>query len=108
MTTLEDVMTQVENALSSGQFERLGGLDTALEDGIRTLRMSDGAHLAALHAKAQRLSRKLAAAAEGVRAASWRLADIRAMGATGASLVTYDGQGRRADAAAQTTLSRRL
>ncbi len=105
--TVQALLTRIEDALDRGDFSELALAAPLLEPAIAGLR-GEGADLAAMRAQAVRMSRRLRSAAEGVRAARWRLDDIRAMGTSGDRLVTYDVQGQRRDSGAGTSLTRRF
>lgn len=105
--SVPDLLARIEAALDTADFAEMGRCAPLLEQAVATLRGAD-VDLADLRARAVRVSHRLQNAAEGVRAARWRLADIRAMGASGDRLVTYDGQGQRHDTGAGGLLTRRF
>lgn len=104
MTVLA-LLNRIDAALDAGNFDDLALCAPLLEEAVGTLHPDDG--LAALRQRALRLSSRLQSAAEGVRAARWRLADIRSMGRAGDKLVTYDGTGQKRDAGGAGLLTRR-
>lgn len=101
MDRLEAELDRLLAAVKSGDLAALSDLTLEVE-------AADAPTLARIRAKAERLALCLDAAAKGVREARWRVADIRAMGRDGESLVTYDGQGRRADLGAGRALAQRF
>jgi|GEM_PF-3576777 len=105
--TVHDLLARIEAALTGADFDEMARCTPLLEGAIATLRKDD-ADLAAIRTRALRVSRRLQSAADGVRAARWRLDDIRAMGTSGDRLVTYDGRGQRLDSGAGTSLTRRF
>lgn len=105
--SVQDLLTRIETALTKADFAEMSRCTPLLEAAITTLRKDD-TDLAAIRTRALRVSRRLQSAADGVRAARWRLDDIRAMGTSGDRLVTYDGQGQRHDSGMGTSLSRRF
>ncbi|MDB6452496.1 hypothetical protein [Falsirhodobacter sp. 20TX0035] len=104
MTVLA-LLTRIDAALDAGRFDEIAACAPLLEEAVDTLHPDDD--LAGLRQRAQRLSSRLQSAAEGVRAARWRLADIRSMGQAGDRLVTYDGTGRKHDSGGAGLLTRR-
>lgn len=105
--TVADILQRIDTALDHGDFETLATCLPQLEAAARDV-PADAAALRLLRARAVRLAARLDAAAEGVRAARWRLSEIRSMGRNGDRLVTYDGQGQRQDTGAGGLLARRL
>ena len=105
--TVQDLLTRIEAALAKADFAEMACCAPLLEGAIATLRRDD-TDLAAIRMRALRVSRRLQSAADGVRAARWRLDDIRAMGTSGDRLVTYDGGGQRQDMGAGGLMNRRF
>lgn len=99
------LLDRIDAALTEGDLEDVARCTPLLQEAVAALRADD---LAEVRARAVRLSHRLQHAAEGIRAARWRLEDIRAMGAKGDRLVTYDGQGRRQDTGGSGLLARRF
>lgn len=104
MTVLA-LLSRIDAALDAGDFNELATCAPLLEKAVAMLGTDD--ELVALRQRALRLSSRLQSAAEGVRAARWRLADIRSMGQAGDRLVTYDGTGQKRDAGGAGLLTRR-
>ncbi|WP_435164510.1 hypothetical protein [Falsirhodobacter sp. 1013] len=104
MTVLA-LMARIDTALDTGDFAELATCAPLLKAAADALQPDD--ELVALRQRALRLSSRLQSAAEGVRAARWRLADIRSMGQAGDKLVTYDGTGQKRDAGGTGLLTRR-
>ncbi|WP_128254883.1 hypothetical protein [Falsirhodobacter deserti] len=99
------LLERIGAALSAGDLETVTACTAQLEAEIALIRREDAA---AVQVLARDLGPRLQAAADGVRAARWRLAEIRAMGRKGDRLVTYDGQGQRHDTGGSTSLARRV
>lgn len=95
--TLREKLDGLIARLHAGDIEALEGTAAELEQALALVDPADAAALAAIHARAAEAASLLEAAGRGVRAARWRLAEIRAMGTDGGRLVTYDGKGRRAE-----------
>jgi hypothetical protein len=90
-TLLDDLLDQTRDALVIGNLAALAGLAPRVATLAENLPQVDRPTAERLRRKADRNARLLQAATRGVRAAQQRLKDISA----GASLVTYDAQGRR-------------
>ncbi len=102
---VEGVLDRIEAAIAQGAFDAFVDLSRQLEDAMATLPAGPPD---AVRVRAAHVARRLHAVAGGVRAAQWRLEDIRAMGRNGDRLVTYDGQGRRQDAGTGGQIARRV
>jgi hypothetical protein len=103
---LELILDRLHKAVRETDFAALGPLTKEAEhllDHLGGGMTQDG--LARIRRKAHRNASCLSAAARGLRAARRRQTEV--LGATG-QLVTYDGQGRRADVTPETAISQRF
>lgn len=107
MSALESQLDTLIADLRIGAIDRLGGAADLLEQALADTH-PDAADLARIRTRAAEAQQLLAAAAKGVRAARWRLSEIRAMGQDGGRLVTYDGKGRRAESGQPLGMMQRL
>lgn len=107
MTLLETLDGLIER-LRAGDIDALEGIAEDMERALAAMDPADAAALAGVRARAAEAASLLDAAGKGVRAARWRLAEIRAMGTDGGRLVTYDGKGRRAEEGASLAMMQRL
>ncbi|MCJ8140571.1 hypothetical protein [Falsirhodobacter halotolerans] len=100
---VEAILNRIEAAIATSTYDVMTDLAAELEAAM------PGADAdAALRQRAAVVARRLGAVAEGMRAAQWRLEDIRAMGRDGDRLVTYDMRGQRQDAAFGGQIGRRV
>jgi hypothetical protein len=90
MTTLEDLLDAVSDALLAGDLATLSRLAPEVE--AATVSAPDQASADRLQRKALRNARLLQAATRGVKAARLRVGEIT----RGPTLTTYDAQGRKA------------
>ncbi|NUB44913.1 hypothetical protein GEU84_010995 [Fertoebacter nigrum] len=110
LTALDDLLDRMLGCILLSDLAALSPL--AAEAETLLARVTTPADIVAVHrlrAKAEHNARCLAATARGLRAAQRRLAEIRALREGRTRLVTYDGQGRRAETAlSPASLTRRI
>lgn len=101
----EIILDDMHRAIMAADFGRLHALTPDLETALMTVQsLRDKARIQRLKSKAERNEACLLAAARGVRAAGRRFKELRD---AASGLVTYDGNGQRADLSGQTSLTRR-
>lgn len=110
MQALDDLLDRMLGCILGSDITGLAPLTAKAEALLaRMAPAADAASAQRLRAKAERNALCLAATARGLRAAQRRIAEIRALREGGARLVTYDGQGRRAETPlAPANLTRRI
>lgn len=108
MNALETRIDALATSLRHGDFTALEGMAESLEHELSLLDGQDAAGLARIRARASEVQVLLDAALRGLRAARFRVGEIRSMGADGSRLVTYDGRGQRAESGLARGMMQRL